>query len=78
MQSLLYVLFQYYIIKLSNLKDEGSFSQNIAQIGISSLVSKNGIFSSIFGILTIGSCTRLLGEHVQKNSKKLTVRIVRL
>jgi hypothetical protein len=37
---------------------------------ISSLVSKIGIFS-IFGILTVGSCTRLLGKHVQKISKKV-------
>jgi hypothetical protein len=34
--------------------------------------------NSFFGILTVKSCLRLLGEHVQKVSKKLTVRIVRL
>jgi hypothetical protein len=33
---------------------------------------------SFFGILTVGSCPRLLGEHVKKNSKNLTARIVRL
>jgi hypothetical protein len=32
---------------------------------------------SFFGILTIGSCPRLLGEHVRKVSKTLTARIVR-
>jgi hypothetical protein len=30
------------------------------------------------GILTVGSCPRLLREHVQKVSKKLTARIVRV
>jgi hypothetical protein len=32
----------------------------------------------IFAILTVRSCPRLLGEHVQKVSKKLTAWIVRL
>ena len=32
----------------------------------------------IFGILIVGSFTKLLGEHVQKVSKKLTTWIVRL
>jgi hypothetical protein len=31
-----------------------------------------------YGILTICSCPRLLGEHVEKVSKKLTAQIVRL
>jgi hypothetical protein len=35
-------------------------------------------FYFIFRILTIGSCPRLLGEHVEKVLKKLTTRIVRL
>jgi hypothetical protein len=54
------------------------FSKKMLKSAISNLVSKNGIFFYFFGILTVGSSTRLLGEHVQKNSKKLTVRIVRL
>jgi protein required for attachment to host cells len=29
-----------------------------------------------FAILIVGSCPRLLGEHVQKVSKKLTARII--
>jgi hypothetical protein len=29
-------------------------------------------------ILTVGSCPRLLGEHMQKVSKRLIARIVRL
>jgi hypothetical protein len=31
-----------------------------------------------FAILSVRSCPRLLGEHVQKVSKKLTTWIVRL
>jgi hypothetical protein len=44
---------------------------------ISSSVSKNGK-KSIFEILIVGSCTRLLGEHVQKVLKELTAQILRL
>jgi hypothetical protein len=36
------------------------------------------IFFHFFALSTIGSCTRLLGEHVQKVSRHLTTRIVRL
>jgi hypothetical protein len=38
---------------------------------ISSSGSKNKKTKSFFGILTIGSCPRLLGEHVQKSFKKV-------
>jgi hypothetical protein len=53
------------------------FSKKMLKSAISSSIRKNGK-KSIFGILTIGSCTRLVGEHVQKISKKLTAWIVRL
>jgi hypothetical protein len=45
---------------------------------ISNSRSKNKKKVHFFGILTIVSCPRLLGEHVQKVSKKLTAQIVRL
>jgi hypothetical protein len=35
-------------------------------------------FFLFFALLTVGSCTRLLGEHVQKVLRHLTARIVRL
>jgi hypothetical protein len=35
-------------------------------------------FLNFFALSTIGSCPKLLGEHVQKVSQKLTTRIVRL
>jgi hypothetical protein len=36
------------------------------------------IFFHFFALLTVGSCIRLLGKHVQKVSRHLTARIVRL
>jgi hypothetical protein len=35
-------------------------------------------FFHFFALLTVRSCPRLLQEHVQKVSQKLTTRIVRL
>jgi hypothetical protein len=66
-----------YYVTLTPKRRRSFFSKKVLKSAISSSVSKNGFFS-IFGILTIGSCTRLLGEHVQKVSKKLTAWIVRL
>jgi hypothetical protein len=36
------------------------------------------LFFSFFALSIVGSWPRLLGEHVQKVSKKLTTQIVRL
>jgi hypothetical protein len=48
------------------------------KFAISSSRSKIEEKKSFLGILTLGSCPRLLREHVQKVSKKLTASIVRL
>jgi hypothetical protein len=47
------------------------FLKKMLKLGISSSIRKNGKKQSIFGIPTVGSCTRLLGEHVQKSFKKV-------
>jgi hypothetical protein len=59
----------------------GVFLQKRSKSAISSSRSANEFFFTFFhffSLLTVGSCTRLLGEHVQKVSRHLIARIVRL
>jgi hypothetical protein len=56
-------------------KEETFFSQKTFKTAISSSRSPNENILFFFAFLTIRSCPRLLGEHVQKNSQKLTARI---
>jgi hypothetical protein len=49
------------------------FLQKCSKSAISSSRSSNEFFFQFFAFLTIGSCTRLLGEHVQKVSKNLKI-----
>jgi hypothetical protein len=55
----------------------GVFLQKRSKSAISSSRSPNLPFH-IFALSTVGSCTKLLGEHVQRVSRHLTARIVRL
>jgi hypothetical protein len=63
------------------LKDGGHFSQKNAQklsfLPFLPFQTKNKIIY-FFALLTVRSCPRLLGEHVQKVSETFTARIVRL
>jgi hypothetical protein len=54
------------------------FSKKHLTSAIFSSRSPNEIKNYFFAFLTIRSCPRLLGKHVQKVSKKLTSRIMRL
>jgi hypothetical protein len=56
----------------------GVFLQKRSKSAISSSRSPNEFFFHFFALPTVGSCTRLLREHVQKVSQHLTARIVRL
>jgi hypothetical protein len=65
---------------LSNLTPKGPrvfFSKNAPNLPFLAQEEKMKFFS-LFAFSTIGSCTRLLGEHVKKVSRHLTTRIVRL
>jgi hypothetical protein len=65
------------VLLLTPKRTEVIFLQKMLKSAISSSVSKNGKKNSIFGILTVRSFPRLLQEHVQKVSKKLTGQILR-
>jgi hypothetical protein len=56
------------------------FLKKMLKFAISSSRSENKkkTKKTLFAILTLRYCPKLLGEHVQKVSKKLTTRIVRL
>jgi hypothetical protein len=66
-------------------KDDGTalllfnpFSKNAPNLPFLAQEAQMTLFFHFFALLTIGSCTRLLGEHVQKLSQHLTAQIVRL
>jgi hypothetical protein len=60
------------------LKDRAHFSQKTPQICHFLAQETQMNFLNFIAHSTIGSCSRLLGEHVQKVLQKLTARIVRL
>jgi hypothetical protein len=70
-------LYKVYNLYILTPKGKGHFSQKMLKSTISSSRSKNEK-KYFFGILTIKSSPRLLGEHAQIISKTLTTRIVRL
>jgi hypothetical protein len=53
------------------------FSKNTQKLPFLAEEAQMNFIFIFFALLTIGSCPRLLGEHVQKNSQNLTARIVR-
>jgi hypothetical protein len=59
------------------LKDQGVFFSKIApNLPFLAQEAQMNFFSHFFALLAVGSCTRLLGEHMQKASRHLTARIV--
>jgi hypothetical protein len=56
----------------------GVFLQKRSKSAISSSRSPNDFIFHFFVLSSIGSCTRVLGEHVQKVLRHLTAPIVRL
>jgi hypothetical protein len=53
------------------------FSKNTPKLPFLAEEARMNFFKFFFALSTIGSCPRLLGEHVQKISQNLTARIVR-
>jgi hypothetical protein len=54
-----------------------SFSKNTPKLPFLVEEAQMNFFNTLFALSTKGSCPRLLGEHLQKNSQNLTARIVR-
>jgi hypothetical protein len=53
------------------------FSKNTPKLPFLAEEAQMNFFNFFFALSTAGTCPRLLGEHVQKNSQNLTTRIVR-
>jgi hypothetical protein len=54
------------------------FSKNSPKLPFLAQEAQIVPFLIFFALSTVGSCPRLLGEHVQKVLQKLTAQIVRL
>jgi hypothetical protein len=53
------------------------FSKNTPKLPFLAKEAQMNFFNFFFALSIVGSCPRLLGEHVQKHSQNLTARIMR-